>query len=451
MSRAPLIALVLLCACGVSSTARAGGVRVATILRDQPVSQHGINLFATPLALCGGSVVVVSVEEGARSDRLQTVVRLGARDSGDSWRWQQATVDDRTLIDDYHTQPSVGIDKHSRIHVAYNMHNMPWQYVVAREPCRIDAFEFHGEAISDEQLRQVTQYNRTPFPGAGRGAIPGNQVTYPAFFNDRNGELYVTYRYAVRPARAWRDRAFAAAIARLDATTDEWLPVGGIVARRVGDVEEVQRALDTKPFAWQPGWTVYPPRLWFDARNAMHVTWTWREEQAGTDTTHPSYAMRPADSGTLQRADGASYTLPISLADAGRIAAAAVGERVYATTSVTTSLATPMVVLQPVSGERVLMEYDSSTQQWRSQGASPYGASSVLCDDDGTCWAYASGPRVLVRKHRTDPWRLVYEDRGYCDPKPLHDMRTGRHLLHVTRCDQRAITVLELDARPPRS
>jgi hypothetical protein len=401
-----------------------------TLLQDQPVSAHGINLFSTPIALCRGAVVVVSVEDhDPPSDRVRTVIRVGS---------QRAVVEERTLIDDYHTQPSVGVDPLGRIHVAYNMHNMPWQYAVGREPCRVDALEFRGDPINEAQLREVAEHNRTPFPGGGHAAIPGNQVTYPAFFNDRNGDLYVTYRYAVRPGRAWLDRAFAAGIARLNAASGEWSAVGG-------------SAEESRPFAWEPGWTVYPPRLWFDARNALHATWTWREKQAGPDTTHPSYAVRRSGSDEFRRADATSYALPIRLADAGGIESAAIGGRVYAITSVTTQGSTPLVVLAPVGGERVLMAFDSVQRQWRSQGPSPYGASSVLCDDDGTCWAYASGPRVLIRTPGSQTWQTAYEGQGYCDPKPLHDRQTGRHLLHITRCDQRAVSVLEFDARPPRS
>lgn len=399
---------------------------VTTLVADQPVSVHGINLFSTPIALCRGELVVVSVEDhDPPGDRVRTVIRVGA---------QRAVVEDRTLIDDYHTQPSVGVDPLGRVHVAYNMHNMPWQYAVSREPCRIDDLEFRGDRVSDAQLSEVSEHNRTPFFGAGHAAIPGNQVTYPAFFNDRNGELYVTYRYAVRPDRPWLERAFAAGIARLNAASGEWTALGGSVE-------------GSRPFAWEPGWTVYPPRLWFDARDAMHVTWTWREKQAGPDTTHPSYALRLPGGAEFRRADGTPYALPIRLSEAGGIEAAPGNARVNAITSVTTQGSMPLVVLAPVAGQRVLETFDPVTRQWRSQGPSPFGASTVLCDDDSTCWAYASGPRVLVRRNN-GPWRTVYEGRGYCDPKPLHDRATGRRLLHVTRCDQRAIKVLEFDARP---
>jgi hypothetical protein len=398
-----------------------------TLLQDQPVSAHGINLFSTPIALCRGALVVASVEDqDPPGNRVRTVLRVGG---------QRAIVEDRTLIDDYHTQPSVGVDPLGRIHIAYNMHNMPWQYAVGREPCSIDALEFRGEPLNEAQLREVAEYNRTPFPGGGHAAIPGNQVTYPAFFNDRNGDLYVTYRYAVRPDRAWLERAFGAGVARLNAATGEWSAVGG-------------PAEESRPFAWEPGWTVYPARLWFDVSNAMHVTWTWREKQAGPDTTHPSYAVRTPDSDEFRRADGTRYGLPIRLTETGGLES---DRRVYAITSVTTQRSAPLVVLAPVGGERVLMAFDPVQRQWRSQGLSPFGASSVLCDDDGTCWAYASGPRVLIRKPGAETWQTVYEGQGYCDPKPLHDWKSGRHLVHVTRCDQRAISVLEFDARPPRS
>ena len=42
------------------------------------------------------------------------------------------------------------------------MHNMPWQYVVSRQPYNIREFEFRGQAVSDDELATVKFRNKTP-------------------------------------------------------------------------------------------------------------------------------------------------------------------------------------------------------------------------------------------------------------------------------------------------
>lgn len=433
------------CGCMVSAPAAHGDSRqisVHEILADIPVSPRAVNLTSTPIALCGEHLIVVSVEEGPEPDasRLLTVVRRGESDG--SGHWQRIVIEPRTLPDAYHTQPSVGVDRRGHVHVAYNMHNMPWQYSVSRRPCRIDELEFRGEAVTDAELYTVFELNRTPFPGPGRAAIPGNQITYPVFTNDRRGELYVSYRFAVRPARAWLERAFAAGIAHFDDETQTWHPVGGAVALSSLDVDSQAESIQAFPFAWQPGWTAYYPRLWFDVHNGMHVVWTWREKEAGVDTVDPSYALRRGTA-AFERADGSVYTLPIELADAG-VVSVPDRARFYAGVSVTTNDAgEPLVVVQPVGASRLIARFDRTSQRWLTEPA-PYGATSVLCDDDGDCWAYASGPRVLLRSKDSDAWRLVYSEQQFCDPKPLHDARSRRRFLYMTRCDQRSARVIEL-------
>jgi hypothetical protein len=421
-------------------------LEAVVVLADVPVSPQARNLFSTPVGLCGDKLVVASVEDGSRfANRLTTVVRLGEPQDG-RWQWQRTVLEERTLPDAWHTQPSVGIDSRQHVHVAYNMHNMPWQYVLSRTPCSIDDFEFRGRAMSDADLHAAFEENRSPWGDAGSAAIPGNQITYPGFFNDRNGELYVTYRFAVRPARTWLERAFGSGIARFDAGTQQWSAVGGEVPLTSRDAQLAAADTASRPFAWEPGWTVYHSRLWFDRNNAMYVTWMWRKEQAGLDTAHPSFAMRPDPQAPFQRADGSSYELPIRLSTVGEIDAFEPGHAYQAGTSITTDArGTPLVVLESNDKTpRTIVTYDTKAKRWRVAERSPYGAPWVVCEDDGTCWAYASGPRVFRRKNLETNWKLVFEQDGYCDPKPLHVLGVKRRFLHVTRCDWRTSRVIEL-------
>ena len=143
-------------------------LQVLEVLPDAPVSPLARNLFSTPVGLCGDKLVVASVEEGSRfANRLVTVVRLGTRSEAGTWQWQRTVLEERTLPDITHTQPSVGIDSRQHVHVAYNMHNMPWQYVRSRTPCSIDDFEFRGVAMSDADLRTAFEENSSPWYADG--------------------------------------------------------------------------------------------------------------------------------------------------------------------------------------------------------------------------------------------------------------------------------------------
>lgn len=422
-------------------------LQVVEVLPDVPVSPRARNLFSTPTGLCGDKLIVAAVEEGSRlANRLSTVVRIGTHEANGSWQWRRVVLEERTLPDTWHTQPSVGIDSRQHVHVAYNMHNMPWQYVRSRTPCSIDDFEFNGTALTDADLHTAFEENRSPWSQAGSAAIPGNQITYPAFFNDRSGDLYVTYRFAVRPARPWLERAFGGGIARFDAGSQQWSPVGGDVPLSSRDAQPAPADTTAHPFAWEPGWTVYFPRLWFDRNNAMYVTWMWREHQAGVETKHPSFAMRPDSQAPFRRADGSSYELPIRLSAMGEIDAFGPDHVFHAGTSITTDeRGAPLVVLESADDTpRTLVTYDSKSKRWQAAEPTPSGAPWVVCEDDGTCWAYATGPRIFRRKKQSTRWQLVYEQNGYCDPKPLHVLGAHRRFLHVTRCDWRTSRVLEL-------
>lgn len=441
--------------CVIAGCATARDIVVHEIAADIPVSPRAINISSTPLAWCGERVVTAVVEEPPEESatRLLTVVLLGEVDSQGQWQWQRKVIEPRTLPDLYHTQPSVGVDGRGRVHVAYNMHNMPWQYAVSTEPCSIDAFEFKGEAVSDADLYAVFEENRTPFPGPGSGAIPGNQVTYPVFTNDRTGNLYVSYRFAVRPARTWLERGFGAGIARFDDQTERWEAIGGLVTLSSLDVQiptdstqdSVPGAVQAFPFAWHPGWTSYYPRVWFDVDNGMHVAWTWRQSEAGIDASHPSYAFRRDPASGFQRADASAYTLPIGIDSTGTIDGLN-GQKVYAGLTITSDAEeAPLIVVQPVNADRLLARFDRSLQQWQIE-PSPFGATSVLCEDNGDCWAYASGPRVLLKPRGETRWQLKLDQQGFCDPKPLHDARSQRRFLYITRCDQRSARILEITA-----
>lgn len=197
MSPRHVLAVAWLCLAGYGNAAEQ-----VSVLPTFDVAPSNINSFNTPVAYWQGDVYTANVEPGMGMPgiHLKTVVRKCALGNAASCTWESKVVDDATLDDMYHTQPSIAVDRAGYVHVAYNMHHMPWQYSVSTRPGDISTFNFMGEPITSAQKALVKLANQTPFFSIGKAAIAGNQITYPAFYYDQNRDLYVTYRYSP-PAR----------------------------------------------------------------------------------------------------------------------------------------------------------------------------------------------------------------------------------------------------------
>ena len=378
------------------------------------VSKSNMNVFSTPVAYYDGEVYVVNVEPATGPNNginLRTVVRKGKQVAKNQWAWETYVLDGATLDDPYHTQPSIAVDKAGYVHVAFNMHNMPWQYAVSTRPKDISSFVFRGEEVSSKERYAVQILNKTSFPSIGRAAIPGNQITYPAFFYDRNKDLFVTYRFATRPKRLFDERGFAGGIARYDVTTKLWVAIGGnlAVSSDDADLPKGVKSASVKAFAYTDKWSVYLIRLAFDRSNHMHATWTWRENGAGRDTSNPTYAFSPDGGRKFLRSDGTMYSLPIDVKSADVMMGKEYINKFDASTSVIADPSgKPFAVVQHVSG-RFLVNHDGDN--WSSPEIMPFGADVLLIDDDGTQWAFASEPMVLRRDKGDSAWTAVYRDR----------------------------------------
>ncbi|WP_348522993.1 BNR-4 repeat-containing protein [Endozoicomonas sp. G2_2] len=397
-------------------------VTAEVVLPPIAVAQANASVFATPLAVSAQAVYTVNVEPGARpvpihSFGLYTVIRKGVRSDNGSWAWQTYRLDVDTANDPYHTAASIGLDRSGFVHVAYDMHNLPWQYSVSSQPETIDTFVFRGQRVT-AKARWGSQNRRVEFPAPGTASIPGTQVTYPAFFNDRDGRLYVTYRYAVRPARTWSERLFSGGLARYDEQTRRWSAIGGDVTVGRNDVQlpPGQTEYTSRPFISQPGWWVYQMRLAFDASNGMHVAWLWRRGDSGVDQNFASYAYLPPGSDTAYDATGERYELPIDLASASRVAPARIArlapDGLYSPARISVSAGGhPVVALQSVHGPRYRTRL--ADKHWSDPVPVPEQAFEQHYDDSGHEWAFASGLRVLRRSVDTHgiptgDWQTVY-------------------------------------------
>jgi len=386
------------------------------VVAEFPVSRHNVNQFATSIAYHDGALYTVNVEPGegvSTGIGLRTVVRKGVDHGKGDWTWTQNVVDSQTLEDDYHTQASIAVDRHGYIHVAYNMHNMPWQYSVSTRPRDITAFDFRGQEISVLDRVNVKHLNKTPFPTLGSAAIPGNQITYPAFFTDRNGDLYVTYRFATKPRRSFAQREFAGGVARYDVTSRSWHAIGGEIPLAHGDSAQAMDHGEVAAFAHQSGWTPYLVRLAFDASNRMHVSWLWRDGGPGRNMALPAYVRWSDDHRSFVNHAGKAVDLPVSVAGARVLPDAGLPAGFEARSEIEIDgSGKPIILLQQLRGARALNRGDRLAARWTDWEKSPYGATELYVDRDGTEWTIASGPRILRRAEPRSPWELVYQHPG---------------------------------------
>lgn len=437
MTRALFLALLL----GVTEGGEASPPGVERLLEIANVSPTGdVSAAATPLAVRNGHVVLAQVEDDPVRQALgflTTRVRLGKRGPTGVWEWSENTLETRTLHDAYHTQPSVAFDRQGHIHVAYNMHHMPWQYVVSATAYSIDAFEFRGENVTAQELETIRDKNKTNFPGPGRAAVPGNQITYPAFFTAPRGDLFLTYRYALKPARPWGRRSFATGIARYDPERRVWNSIGKEMQLDHGDaVDEIGESLHSNPFLFEERHVPYNVRIGFDGAGSLHAVWTSWDSRSGLDG---SYTIAPSHSKLIE----SGFPSDISVRSAER----EIGlwpQGTYFNTAkdlAVKSNGEVLAILEPRGAQRMLARLDPTTGRWQGPEALPFSASKILITPDGTEWTFASGIRVLRRE--AGSWRTyVRISENLCDPFPVYDEEENAFFVRARICPERRASVI---------
>lgn len=392
------------------------------VLPPFSMAPSNINSFNTPVAYWNGNIYTANVEPGSGMGvpgvNLKTVVRKCALGSATTCTWERKVVDAATLDDIYHTQPSIAVDRAGFVHVAYNMHHMPWQYSVSRRAGDISAFDFLGESLSAAQKSIVKLVNKTPFPSIGNAAIPGNQITYPAFYHDRNLDLYVTYRFAIRPKLAFADRAYAGGIAAYDIDTKKWHSIGGeiTVTSNQADLPKDLATTEVKAFAFADGWQALPIRLTFDENNGMHAVWAWRKHEGNSAYTKASYAYSPDKGKTFRKADGSFYELPIAINATDAPFTAFGFPKTSLTADADLSVATdlggqPYFVAVPKGRGSQLTFFRKTKGRWENPENMPLNARRLEIDDDGRQWVFSTGLKVMRRDSGQDIWTKIYEDR----------------------------------------
>lgn len=398
---------------------------VVTILADLPISKVQKTPQQSPIDNANGAVYIANIEAGPSGDTdgydLQTVVRKGSQSNSGIWSWESHVVEDRTVADAWHTVPSIALDKNGYVHVAYNMHNLPWQYQLSTQPYVIDSYEFLGEELSTADIIDLKVNNRTHFPELGKAAIPGTQVTYPAFFKDNRNDLYLTYRFAAKPARKFKDRAMSSGIAKYNSTDKTWESIGVEPLLEKSDFKAkwykfFEKPVIPKVFALGDGWTSYHPRLMFDPDNNLSVSWMWREGIAGSELTRPCF-LSSKNNIEFRNTTDEIVELPASPDDCGNIMGTSNTQKYNSIgNSVMNSKGEAHLILSPTSGSRQLVSFVNNQWVWED---SPYGATEIFFDKHDNLWALASGLSILVRKANTDKWQkvLIADEKIECRPK----------------------------------
>lgn len=245
--------------------------------------------WQTPITTYNGNVYFAWVDK-----QLRTMI---AKETPDG-KVTTNVILSKSDADHNHSLPSLAVDKHGYIHVAYNMHqsrwkegDTRWQYKVSDRPEDISAFTYVGDT------------ERT---------IPGHFITYPSFVKDNNGELYVSFRHRTPgDGQLQVVGSQGLAIAKYDVSSKRWSMLGGTSYPR-----------GEKTFFWSnstrqkqgkgPGYHGYRAKIFFDRNNRMHISWDVFIEP-GDWTSHIMYAYSDDGGNTFKKANGQTISpLPIT-------------------------------------------------------------------------------------------------------------------------------------------
>jgi len=126
----------------------------------------------------------------------------------------------KILDDPWHMGPSIGIDRDGYIHVAANMHYHGWQYWKSMSPYNVtNGFLWKGCVLSSSAPEPQS------YGAPSSTSPPGYNISYPHFFNDNNGRLYITYRMKV--AGGWQTGCSGAGLAQYVESSGTWVAHGG--------------------------------------------------------------------------------------------------------------------------------------------------------------------------------------------------------------------------------
>lgn len=197
---------------------------------------------------------------------------LARRRSGAA-EWEVHTTGYEGNVRDAHNAISLGVDGKGVLHVSWDHHGQPLNYVRTVDPGSLE--------LTD--------------PLAQTGEMEG-QVTYPAFYPLPDGDLLFLYRDG---ASGNGD----VVLNRYEVDADRWVPVQHPVISGEGERN------------------AYVNQLAIDAGGGWHLSWTWRESPDVASNHDILYAFSADEGATWRRSTGEAYDLPIT-ADQAEVALA---------------------------------------------------------------------------------------------------------------------------------
>lgn len=256
------------------------------------VSTYNQGGFNTPVASADGYIYWAYIADNGADRELRLKQK---RPDGTV---QTVTLRTGVSADNYHVTPSVGIDRNNRIHVTGDMHVSAWAY-------------YHSNAAHD--ISSFTM--RTP-PG-------GNRVSYPAFWHDRGGQLFLTFRHVVSGDNSTVEGGSSAgALARYaEGSGGAW----GSYTMLGGTNYTPPRSSGAGPttlFWTNQGpqdlrfYQGHQPTVAFDANNRMHVSTVLYDDSCPTinqGCSHVLYAYSDDGGNTFRNAAGTVLAAPIGL------------------------------------------------------------------------------------------------------------------------------------------
>jgi hypothetical protein len=170
---------------------------------------------------------------------------------------------------DPHNNTAVGISAgDGRLHLSFDHHNQPLNYLRSRA----GFLDSPPAELSTDQFGTV---------GGIDADAPQSSVTYPRFFTDSEGELYLCYRQGYASNGDSH-------LLRYDADAGQWTSVGRVFASE-GTYGGCLGAFESR--------NAYLHDLVFDEDDRLHATWTYRES-GGYNTNHDLHYAYSDDGGT---------------------------------------------------------------------------------------------------------------------------------------------------------
>jgi len=194
------------------------------------------------------------------------------------------TAEALTNLNDGHDTVQVGLSPiDGRIHIDWSIHHNRNHWGVSSRECltaaRLSSCTFDwSRPLTPEAVDRPTGTT------AERTTATENTFTYPQYFNDANGNLYISYRFG----ESFRGNAW---LARYNNDGATWTSLGLIIRGRFeeidwsggsgrcdafGNIVEPERNLRV---ACHRG--VYTAGMQFDNHNRLHVMWEYKEYSSG--------------------------------------------------------------------------------------------------------------------------------------------------------------------------